>query len=184
MKLRYALYAIGLAAAWVMLWDQVSVANVVGGLLVAAVLLAAFPLRPVPVAERRRVRPLALVRLVGAILRDVVVSNVHVSRATVSRNQRLRTGVVACRLRATSPKVLSTLANILALSPGTMAVDATRDPTTLYVHVLLLDSVVGVRRRVARLERLVVDALGTTADRAAIATVAPPAAVGREVAAP
>lgn len=169
MRLRYAVYAVGLAGAWVMLWDQLSLANLVGGLVVASVLLAAFPLRTEPVEERRRVRPVALARLVLTVLRDVLVSNVHVSRTTVSRNQRLRTGVIACRMRTSSPKVLSTVANIIALSPGMMAVDATRDPATLYVHVLMVDSVVGIRRRVAQLERLVIEAVGSLGDRELLA---------------
>lgn len=172
MRLRYVVYAVGLAGGWVMLWDQVSVANVAGGLAVAAVLLLAFPLRYVPAGERRRVRPVALGALALSVLRDVVVSNVLVTRAIVSRGQRLQTGVVACRMRSTSPKVLSTVANIIALSPGTMAVDATRDPSTLYVHVLQLDSVLGVRRKVAHLERLVIEALGSAVDRETLRVVA------------
>jgi len=179
MRARYAAYALGLAVAWVTLWDQFTLANLLGGVVVAAVLLAAFPLRPVPVQERRKVRPLALARLALAVLHDLAVSNAVMTRTIVSRKTRLRTGVIACRLRTDSPKVLSTVANILALSPGTMAVDATRDPTTIYVHVLLVDSVVGVRRRVSALEALVIRALGSAVDRERLA--ASPAGPRREV---
>jgi multicomponent Na+:H+ antiporter subunit E len=149
MTIRYAAYACGLAVAWVMLWDRVSIANVLGGLLVAGVLLVVFPLRPVG----------------EAVLGDLVVSNVLVARTIISRHHRLRTGVVACPMRSDSPKVLSTVANIIALSPGMMAVDATAGPPTLYVHVLLLNRQTDVRRRVARLEALVIDAVGSGADR-------------------
>jgi multicomponent Na+:H+ antiporter subunit E len=165
MTIRYAAYACGLAVAWVMLWDRVSIANVLGGLLVAGVLLVVFPLRPVGEAERRRVRPLPLLRLAASVLGDLVVSNVLVARTIISRHHRLRTGVVACPMRSDSPKVLSTVANIIALSPGMMAVDATAGPPTLYVHVLLLNRQTDVRRRVARLEALVIDAVGSGADR-------------------
>ena len=44
---RYVPYAIGLAVAWVMLWDRITIANFLGGLAVAAVLLVVFPLPPV-----------------------------------------------------------------------------------------------------------------------------------------
>ena len=78
----------------------------------------------------------------------------------MSRNTRLCTGIVAVRMRTDSPKLLSTVANILALSPGMMAVAAPDGPPTLYVHLLALDDVVEVRRRVERLERQIIDAFG------------------------
>jgi multicomponent Na+:H+ antiporter subunit E len=169
MRRRYIAYATGLAVAWTMLWDRVSVANVVGGFVVAAALLLVFPLRPVAPEDRRLVRPVALLRLAASVVVDVVVATVVVARTVVSPSRRHRTGVVACRMRTASPKVLSTVANALALSPGTMAVDATNDPPTLYVHVLQLDSTLDMRRKVAHLERLVIEALGSEVDRRALA---------------
>ena len=71
-------------------------------------------------------------------------------------------------MRTSSPKVLSTVSNILALSPDTMAVQATNDPPTLYVHVLALDDIEAVRRKVAQLEAFVIDAVGTNGERAAL----------------
>lgn len=166
---RYLAYAVGLAVAWVMLWDQVSVANVAAGVVVATVILVAFPLQRVPDRERRTVRPLALVRLAAAVLRDLAVSNVTVALQILSRNQELHSGIVACRMRTSSSKSLSTMANVLALSPGTMAVDAVAEPPTLFVHVLTLDDPLDVRRHVAHIERLVIEALGSAADREALA---------------
>ena len=63
---RYVPYAIGMAVAWVMLWDQITPANFLGGLAVAAILLVVFPLPPVDPAQRLIVRPLAVVRLAAA----------------------------------------------------------------------------------------------------------------------
>lgn len=162
-------YAAGLAVAWVMLWDKISVANVLGGLLVGVVLLVVFPLRPVGDEDRLTLHPLGFVRLAAALLRQLIVSNLLVAREVVSPNAELRTGIVACRMRSSSPKLLSTVANIIALSPGTMAVDATDSPPTLYIHVLSLDDIIVVRRDVARLERQVIDAFGSPADRLRLA---------------
>lgn len=161
------LFAGGLTAAWVMLWDRVTVANVVAGLLIAVGTLTVFPL-PGRHEPQLTVSPIACVRLAVAVLAELVTSNLLVSREVVSRNARLCTGIVAVRMRTSSPKLLSTVANILALSPGTIAVAAADGPPTLYVHVLTLDDIVAVRRRVARLERLVVDAFGAQADRRAM----------------
>lgn len=167
---RYAFWALGLMLCWVMLWDQLSIGNVVGGLLVAALLLTAFPLAPVTGDDRRlRFRPLGMIRLALAVVKDVTISNVLVARLILSPRRSVRRGVVGCRMHTESPRIFATVANITALSPGTVAVDGLRDPPMIYVHVLSLDDPGAVRRRVAHIERLAVEAFGSRRDRNAIA---------------
>jgi multicomponent Na+:H+ antiporter subunit E len=165
---RYVPYAVGLAVAWVMLWDQITLANFLGGLAVAAVLLVVFPLPPVEPARRLIVRPVALARLAAAVFRELVVSNVYMTHEVVTPDRQLVSGIVRCPMRTSSPKVLSTVANILALSPGTMAVDATDGPPALFIHVLARGDLGDVRRSVARWEELVVGAIGSVDDRRAV----------------
>jgi multicomponent Na+:H+ antiporter subunit E len=166
---RYVWYVAGLTVAWLMLWDQITLANFLGGIIVAATLLAVFPLPPVPSARRMVVHPVALLRLGGAVVAELLVSNVFMAREILRPRRQLVSGIVRCPMRTDSPKMLSMVANILALSPGTMAVDATDGPPTLYVHALARSDLGDVRRKVTRLERLVVDALGAPADRRAVA---------------
>jgi multicomponent Na+:H+ antiporter subunit E len=166
---RHFPYALGLAVAWVMLWDEITLANFLGGLAVAALLLVVFPLPPVPANRRLVVRPWALCRLAGAVLGELLVSNVFMTHEIVTLDRRLVSGVVRCPMRTDSPKILSTVANILALAPGTMAVDATDGPPVLFVHVLSHGDLGDMRRKVSRLERLVVEAIGSVEDRRAVA---------------
>jgi multicomponent Na+:H+ antiporter subunit E len=151
-----------------MLWDQITVANFLGGLAVAAVLLAVFPLPPVDPGRRMIVRPVALARLGAEIIGELFTSNVYMTQEILTPQRRLVSGVIRCPMRTSSPKVLSTVANILALSPGTMAVNATGGPPTLFVHVLVKGDVHEMRRRVTHLEQLVVDAIGSADDRRAM----------------
>jgi multicomponent Na+:H+ antiporter subunit E len=166
---RHAPYAVGLAIGWVMLWDEITLANFLGGLAVATLLLVVFPLPLVPANRRLVVRPVALVRLAGAVLGELFVSNVFMTHEIVTRDRRLASGVVRCPMHTDSPKILSTVANILALAPGTMAVDATNGPPALYVHVLSRGDLGDLRRKVSRMERLVIDAIGSVEDRQAVA---------------
>mgnify|MGYP003544722612 CR=1 FL=1 len=103
----------------------------------------------------------------AAVVGELIVSNVIMTREIVTPERTLASGVVRCPMRTSSPKVLSTVANILALSPGTMTVDATSDPPTLFVHVLARGDLHDVRRLTARMERLVVEAIGSVDDFAA-----------------
>jgi multicomponent Na+:H+ antiporter subunit E len=156
---RIAVRVVPLVALWLLAWGEVSLVNVISGTAVALVLLVAFPPRAGN-GPTVRLRPLGLARLVGYVLVQLVVSNLLVAREIVSRRSRIRTGVIAHRLGQPSDAVLTVMANVIALSPGTMTVDVTSDPPVLYVHFLLVDDVDDARRAVARLERLVVDALG------------------------
>jgi multicomponent Na+:H+ antiporter subunit E len=152
-----------------MLWDEITLANFLGGLVVAALLLVVFPLPLVPANRRLVVRPWALCRLAGAVLSELLVSNVYMSQEIVTPNRQLVSGVVRCPMRTDSPKILSTVANILALAPGTMAVDATNRPPVLFVHMLAHGDLGDLRRKVSRFERLVVEAIGSVEDRQAVA---------------
>jgi hypothetical protein len=49
-----------------------------------------------------------------------------------------------------------------------MAVDSTESPPVMFVHVLTESDLHDVRRRVSRVERLVIEAIGSAADRRAL----------------
>jgi multicomponent Na+:H+ antiporter subunit E len=154
--MRYVAYVVLLVALWLLAWGQVSMANIVSGAAVAAALLLAFPPR------RRagiRVSPLGVARLTLHLLGQLVVSNILVTREIVSPRSRVRSGVLAHRMPDASDELLALVANVIALTPGTMTVEATRDPAVLYVHFLLLDDVDKARRAIGRLEMLGRDAL-------------------------
>lgn len=167
-----------LTVIWVLLWGEPSVANVLSGIVVSSLLLAVFPGRRGTRPDLGRPRPIGLVRFLAYVGVQFVVSNVLVAREIVTRRSRVRTGVVACRLRTESPSMIAFLANIVALTPGTMPVDVETDPPTLYVHVLMLKDPASARRDVARLESLAVRAFGTAADIARVSGTPAPDARG------
>jgi multicomponent Na+:H+ antiporter subunit E len=117
-----------------------------------------------------RVHPIALIHLVAYVLAQLAVSNVLVAREIISRRSRVRTGVVGYSVRHPSDLTLTLMANILALSPGTMPVDVSDDPPMLYVDFLLLSDVDAARRTMERLETLVVAAVETQRVDASAAT--------------
>jgi multicomponent Na+:H+ antiporter subunit E len=149
-----------LVAIWLLAWGEVTPGNVVTGVAVATLLLVAFP-APRPTAHpHARPRLGAILVLLGYVARQLLVSNVLVARQIVSSQSRINSGVIVHELQTTSDLVMTLVANIMALTPGTMPVEVTRDPPALSVHFLLLDDVEQARRSVAHLERLVVAATG------------------------
>ena len=154
-------YAVGLTLIWVLAWGSPSPANVLGGLAVATLLLVAAP-DPRP-HGRVRLRPLAALRFLGYVLVKVVQSNIEISREVLARESRITTGVVAVPLPSCSDGLLTLIANVMALTPGTMPIEVEQEPTVIYVHVLHLGDVEEVRRDVHHLARLAYRAFGSAA---------------------
>jgi multicomponent Na+:H+ antiporter subunit E len=150
-----------LTTIWVLAWGSLTWANLASGIAVSALLLVLVP-------DVRRathlpiVRPWPLVGLTGRMLRDAAVSNVLVAWEALSPRPRISTGVVGVPLAGCSDEVLTIIASLVALTPGTMPVEVEQDPTVMYVHVLHMDDPEQVRRRIWSLRDQVVATFGTT----------------------
>lgn len=165
---------VALTIGWVLFWGDLSVANVVSGLVVSSVLLVVFPLRRDVEHVRHHLRPLAVGRLAFAVVADLVASSIVMVRDIVGGAARERPGVVACPLRVNAPGLVTFLTNLLSLTPGTTPIDVTHEPPVIYLHVLRLDDPEIIRAYVSRFERLAVAALGDDLAVAAVSQPPPP----------
>jgi multicomponent Na+:H+ antiporter subunit E len=152
--IRHTGFVAFLLGIWLLLWGEVSVANVVSGLLVAAALLVVFPRSSSTTGFV--VRPVPTLRFLVFFAREMVESVVLLSREVLSRRSRFHTGVVAVPVRGCPGSLLAVIANLLALTPGTMTVEIQTDPPTLFVHVLIFRDIETVRVKIEQLNRLVV----------------------------
>ncbi len=143
-----------LTALWLLAWGQITVANVISGIVVATALLIAFPTAR-PLGRHRRLRLGGAARLGGYVLAQLVTSNLLMIREVLRRRSSARPGVLAHRLLQPSEEVVTIMTSVIALSPGTMAVDVDEQSTTVYVHFLLLEDIEAARASLRRLERLV-----------------------------
>lgn len=154
---------------WVLLWGSASPANVVGGLLVGLLAVLLLPgLRRT--GRHLVVRPVAVARLVGHMLADIVESNIVLTREVLARRSHVRTGVVGVPLPECSDELLALIINLLALAPGTMPLELHRSPNILYVHVLHLEDVEQVRRDIQHLTDLAARAFSPGAERAGLSS--------------
>jgi multicomponent Na+:H+ antiporter subunit E len=156
-----------LIALWVLLWGELSVANVVSGALVVALVVAVLP--DVGVGfTRPTVQPLWALRFAASVATGLVRANLVVSLEVLTPRPTVNTGIVAVPLPHCSDPLLTLVANVLGLAPGTMPIEVTRDPAVIYVHVLHLHDVEAVRADVTRLAELAVRAFGSPEARAAL----------------
>lgn len=160
---------LGLTAVWLLLWGRVSPNLVLLGLVVATAIVQTFPLPEV--GRDGRVRPLAVLRLLGSFVRDLVVASVEVAWLAIRRGPSTPAAVVAVTLRSRSELLMAMTAEVLSLVPGTLVVELRRATGTMFLHVLgpeLDDPAAATRRQVLALEAQVIRAFGSDAELAAL----------------
>jgi multicomponent Na+:H+ antiporter subunit E len=165
-------FVVAIVVLWILAWGALSPANLLSGLAVAVVLLAAAPEARAPF-HLPPFRPRALARLGWRLARDLVASNVVLTREVLTPRPRIATGVVDVALPGCSDELLTVLANLLSMTPGTMPLEIRRDPTVMVVHILHLDDVEAVRARIRSLRDLLVRALGSPEAIAALPEAGP-----------
>ena len=150
-----------LTVVWVALWGDLSVANIASGVVVGTLVCLVFPLPFIRLQVR--VRPLWLAWLVLRFFWDVVVASYQVAVKTLQLTRQPRNAVIEVDLRTQSDFVLTVVAEMVSLVPGSLVVEARASTHTLFLHVLDVGDRAGAeafREQVFALERRVVMALG------------------------
>ena len=131
------LLSAALFAMWLVLNESLGAGQVVLGALLALLFAwLAAPLRPMPVRVRR---PGAALRLFGAVVRDVVASNLDVAWSVARGSAAPRAAFVRIPLELRDPNALATLAIITTIVPGTVWSELAPDRSAVLLHVLDLD---------------------------------------------
>ncbi len=106
--------------------------------------------------EPRRIRgwmrPWVLLPFLAFYAWVLLLSNLDVALQVVSPLHRMSPGVIACRLRCSTPLEVTFLANLITLTPGTLSLDVDREGKVLYVHGLHVRDPDRFRRGIAKLE--------------------------------
>lgn len=156
--LRVAFVLVTSAIVWVALWGDLSVANVVWGVVLGAVTLRLVPVRHKE--HRVPVRPWYIVRFAALFLWSLTKASAEVAWEVLTPGSHIREGIVAVELRTTSPGLMTLIGNVVSLTPGTLTLEVRQDPPTLYIHVLHLHDVDAVKADVHRFEAIALAAFG------------------------
>lgn len=153
----YPLMSLALAAMWTLLQGSLSP----GTLLLAALLALVVPLTLRLLApEKSELRnPLALLRLTGIVIYDIIRSNFAVASIIIRRRRRHASGFVQIPLTLRNRYGLAALSLIVTCTPGTLWVQYNSRRGTLLLHVLdLIDEEEWYRIVKDRYERLLLEA--------------------------
>ena len=159
---------IWLTSLWVVLWADLTVGNVLGGLIVALVVVGVARPTGVTGLERTNFRLISALMYTGYFLWQLAKSNLVVAWEIVTPGLKIHRAIIAVPMHTTSAGVVTLIANSVTLTPGTVTIYAAEKPSsdggsverTLFIHVLHFKDVDSVRRDVLQLERLAIKAFG------------------------
>jgi len=154
-----------LVVLWMLLWGQFTPLSFVTGLVLAVLVTRAFYLPPIEFSGRLNVWYFAL--FAGHFFWRLVVGSFQVALQAFSPQPIRGNGVIAAQMVTRSDLIMTLTAIAVSLIPGSLVLEADRERSILYLHVLGAgpgDSVATARAEVARVERSLVRALGSRED--------------------
>lgn len=157
-----------LTLVWMALWEEMSLANLVGGVAAGGFVLILLPLRGKEAAHRFRL--VAFLRLTVYFLWKLVEASAILAWEVITPRNRINAAVLAVPLHSRSPGIVTMVANMVSLTPGTLTLEVEESTMTLVIHVLHLESVAESRRSVLYLERLALAAFPPRAQAVASPT--------------
>jgi multicomponent Na+:H+ antiporter subunit E len=143
-----------LAIVWVSLTGRMTGAGLLFGFALGYLLL--LWLRPLigPTTYFEKVPKVLSFLLFYA--KEMLLANLRVARDVIAIRRRSRPGIVAVPLELSTDLEITVLVTLIALTPGTMALDVSSDRRVLYVHAMFVDSADALRAMIKRdLERRV-----------------------------
>ena len=130
-----------LTVVWVFLWGELTLANVVNGLVIGLVITTVLPLPRTPF--NGRFRPWGTILLIAHFLWDVVLASFEVAKIAL-RREPPKGAVIRVRLRSHNDVYLTMVAGMTTLVPGSVVVEAHRITGTLYHHILDVEMMGGL----------------------------------------
>jgi multicomponent Na+:H+ antiporter subunit E len=99
------------------------------------------------------------VAFIGFFLYELVLANLRVAYEVVTPTHRMTAGIVRVQTNTRTDFELTSLANSITMTPGTLSLEVDSETHDLYVHTLFLTSREAFLADIARMERLLLKAL-------------------------
>ena len=138
------LWNVTLAVFWALAWGKLTLGSLATGFL--AGLLTLFLTRRAIGAEAYLLKFPRTMNLLLYFLYDLVTANLRLARDVVKGKRDLRPAIIAIPMDAQSDTEITLLASMIALTPGTLTLDVSRDRKTIFIHSMYAGDVDGVRR--------------------------------------
>lgn len=154
-----------LVLLWMLLWGELSVLNLLFGVLFAFLITRIFYLPPVELSGR--FNPLWFAVYLARLAFSIAVASFQVAFLAIDGRQKPVSSIVSVQLRTRSDFITTLVSITISIIPGSLVVETDRSRSILYLHVIDTrseDDIKAMRRTVLRIERILVQALGSKED--------------------
>ena len=149
-----------LALAWVGLTGRVALDTLLMGAVLGRVVLVVLAKGDVlPRSEVGRLERAFV--LLGHLLWQIVLANFRLAKDVLSIQHRMRPGVIQLPLTISTDGEILLLAAMINITPGSVALDVSKDRKTVYVHVMHITTPEEAKREIKQgFERRILDLRG------------------------
>ena len=136
MRVGFFLLNILLAVLWSFMWGQVNLYALLCGFVLGYLLLGMVG-RLLPHKDESYGRKVfSVISFGGYFLKILIVANLQVAREVCTPGFQMTPAIIRYDVSDLTGFQITSLANAITLTPGTLSVDVTDDENTLYVHCM------------------------------------------------
>ena len=137
---------LSLAFIWCLLQNEISLRQFIIGYLVGAGIMLLFVRA---FHDELYFRKVGLgLRLLGFFVKELLVANWAVTKQVLSPRPNVRAGIIAYPLELQNDILITLLANMITLTPGTLSVEVAPDRRFLFIHVLDIADIEEEKRKI------------------------------------
>ncbi|MFN3405588.1 MAG: Na+/H+ antiporter subunit E [Cytophagaceae bacterium] len=154
--MRLFLSNISLVIVWLFITGQFSLRNFLLGYAVSYLVLWLSYRKTSP---QYFMKVFSLITFILFFLKELIKANLKVMYDIVTPKHYMRPGILSVPLDTQDELQITVLANLLTLTPGTLAVEVSYDKKMMYVHCMYIQNKDEVKNGIKKFEKKVLDLL-------------------------
>nr|WP_297306341.1 Na+/H+ antiporter subunit E [uncultured Flavobacterium sp.] len=129
-----------LTFVWVALTGQLNYTNFVFGFTVGFLLLW-FINKSRTSNQGYFLRVPKIITFIFYFMYDMILANLEVTLDVITPNYNMKPGIIKFEMDAKTDFEITMLANMVALTPGTLVIDVSKDKKYMYIHAMYLKDI-------------------------------------------
>ena len=136
MRVKLFLLNILLAVLWMFMWGAIDIYTLAFGFVLGYLLLGLISRIMPDEADSYGVKIWRLLSFSAYFLKILVTANLQVAREICTPGFQMTPGIIRYDVGSMTAVQVTSLANAITLTPGTLSVDVSEDHSALYVHCM------------------------------------------------
>ena len=136
MRIQLFLLNILLAVLWMFMWGQINVYTLFFGFALGFLLLGIMGRVVLQEGESYGLKVWHLASFAAYFMKILIKANLQVAREICTPGYQMTPAIIAYDISSMSDFQITSLANAITLTPGTLSVDVSPDNQLLYVHCM------------------------------------------------